>query len=295
MNHAPRSKAARSSTLAILGLLGCTASPAGRADGPATPSGAATASDAATAGDGQASNGDNTDAAKSNDAPTLGPGAWHIGVLSQRGNPDCSEGRQQWVDTQPVIGWISTDALSDEEAKWLDFPVVAHGKWTAAPTSPATTVKGECPPPQARSDWRFTPRGLRIQRGGGRSGGAHLERDYMRPLVDLTATTVGDEIVVDFRNPLPVALQDVVIRIHYEGCMGKPGTLSREHAVGTLEPRAGTRSQLPRLAGRSKADPDIPPDHAARSVQIEATGTDVTLDLDVPLGILGAKVECPAR
>lgn len=280
MSRPARRRSARP-LIAIGGwILACTASPPPHSDGATAPTTAPTTE---------------TPKAESDNGAALGPGAWHVGVLSQRGSPDCSSGKEQWVDTQPVIGWISTNPLSDEQAKWLDFPVVAHGKWTEAPSAPATTIKGECPPPQARSDWRFTPRGVRVQRGGGRSGGQHLERDYLQPLVDLTAVANGEEIVVDFRNPLPVALNDVVIRVHYEGCMGKPGTMSREHPVGTLEPRAGAQARLPRLAGRANADPDRPLDHAARSVQIEANGTDATFDLDVSLRILDVKVECPDR
>lgn len=281
MIHARRTLGARAIVLA--GALSCAPKSADTVPSPSTPVSATTTT--------------TPEATPTSDAGALPPGAWHVGVLSQSGRPDCSNGQEQWVDTRPVIGWISTGPLSAEEEAWLDHPVIAHGKWTTEPQMPTTTVKGECPTPQARSDWELTPRGIRIRRGGGRFGGEHLERDHMQPLVDLRATADAEQLTIDFRNPLPVALAEVVVRVHYEGCMGKPGTMSREHVVGALEQGAGTRVQLPRLAARSTSpgDPPEPPDHAARSVQIEATGTDVTFDLDVPLAVLGVKVGCPKR
>lgn len=228
--------------------------------------------------------------------PAVHQGAWYVGVLGQRGEPECPGGVQRWVDVEPMIGWTPTNALADSELQWLDHPVVAHGQPGPLPEPRVkTTVVAPCPTPQMRSDWVFTPRGLRIVRAGG-SPSAYFARDSLRGLVELTASASAEQLIIDFRNPLPVALSEVTIRVHYEGCRGKPGTTSREHVVGSLAVGAGVRASFGRLF-----EDDRPPDaraaatHRAQSVSIVAQGVDATFDLDVPLAVLGAAVACPDR
>jgi hypothetical protein len=218
-------------------------------------------------------------------------GAWHVGVLGQRGTPACDGDEQRWVDVEPRIGGTPIAPLSIEELAWLDHPVVAHGRSATAPErGESVAVVAPCPTPQARSDWEFTPRGLRILRDGGRTH-AYFVRDAMRPLAELTVSTREPELIVDLRNPVPVELVDVVLRIHYEGCRGKPGTRTREHEVGALGVGAGVQAAFPRRID----DDDGRGVHRAHSVQIVASGDAVTFDLDVPLAVLGAAVACPDR
>jgi hypothetical protein len=113
----------------------------------------------------------------------------------------------------------------------------------------------------------------------------------MRPLAELTVAARERELVVDFRNPVPVALADVVVRIHYEGCRGKPDTRARERVVGGLDVGAGVQAVFP----RSIDDDDGRGPHRAHSVQIVASGDEATFDLDVPLAVLDAAVACPDR
>jgi hypothetical protein len=231
------------------------------------------------------------DTSKQASAPEAKPtdGDWYIGVLGQRGEPDCPKGEQTWIDVEPTIGWTPTQPLGAEESVLLDQPVVAHGLAGEPPVARvATTVTAPCPPPQARSDWRFTPRGLRIYRsGGGRA--PFFVRDSLRPLAELALHADGEQLVVDFRNPVPVELTDVALRIHYEGCHGKPGTLMREHPVGTLATGAGTQATFAAIEVGDRGA------HRAYSVQVIAKGERVTFDLDVPVGRLGVPVECPDR
>lgn len=217
-------------------------------------------------------------------------GDWYIGLLGQRGEPDCPKGEQTWIDVEPTIGWTPTQPLGAEESVLLDQPVVAHGLAGEPPVARVrTTVTAPCPPPQARSDWRFTPRGLRISRSGSGGRAPFFVRDSLRPLAELALKADGDQLVVDFRNPVPVELTDVALRIHYEGCHGKPGTLMREHPVGTLATGAGTQAKFSAIEVGDRGA------HRAYSVQVIAKGERVTFDLDVPVGMLGVPVECPDR
>jgi hypothetical protein len=93
---------------------------------------------------------------------------------------------------------------------------------------------------------------------------------------------------------VPVALADVEIRMHYEGCHGKPGTARREHPVGELAVGAGTRAQFPALVQAERAPGRLEP-HQAYSVQVIAKGERAWFDLDVPLRMVGVDVECPER
>jgi len=216
-------------------------------------------------------------------------GDWYVGVLGQRGTPDCPRGEQTWIDVEPTLGSTPTQPLADAESKWLDQPVVAHGL-AGEPPTPRTrsTVTAECPTPQARSDWELTPRGTRVRRSGGKPA-QFFVRDSLRPLAELTARQDGTQLVIDFRNPVPIALTDVAIVVHYEGCQGKPLTMLREHPVGALAVGAGVQAKLDTLTVGSRGP------HLAYSVQIVATGTDVYFDLDVPVRVLGVQLECPER
>lgn len=229
-----------------------------------------------------------------NAAPT--GGEWYVGVLGAIGEADCPANVQIWVNVEPTIGWARTGPLSDEEAKWMDRPVVAHGHAIAAPPRGKVPLVNECPPMQMRNDWVSTPRGMRISRGGGGGRAEYFERDALRPLGELTATSSAEQLVIELRNPVPTALTDVSIRVHYEGCMGKPGTTHREHAVGDLAVAAGVSAKFDRLV--MAADPrgaHGSASHRAFSVQVIAKADDATFDLDVPLAALGAEVECPGR
>jgi hypothetical protein len=224
------------------------------------------------------------------EAPTPKDGDWYIGLLGQRGEPDCPKGEQTWIDVEPTIGWTPTQPLGPEEAALLDLPVVAHGLVGEPPVPRvAETVTAPCPPPQARSDWELTPRGLRIRRAGGGPRAPFFVRDSLRPLAELSLKADGDTLVVDFRNPVPVEITDVALRVHYEGCHGKPGTMMREHAVGSLAVGAGTQASFASIENGDRGP------HRAYSVQVIAKGERVTFDLDVPVGKLGVPVECPDR
>jgi hypothetical protein len=214
-----------------------------------------------------------------------------VGVLGQFGTPDCTPTEKRFVDIYPVVGEtpIAIETLPQE---LLDTAVIASGRVEERNVGPATSVH-ECPIAQTRSDWLETPRGLHKQRA--RSGPTipSLRVAEMRPLAELTIRATKDEVTVEFRNPVPVALEAVELVAHYEGCFGKPGTATRREEVGKLAIGAGTRAIFPTIVEAERA-PGRPEAHLADSLQILATGEHVVFDLDVPIrGSAGSELPCP--
>ena len=89
-----------------------------------------------------------------------------------------------------------------------------------------------------------------------------------------------------------MALTDVVLWTHYEGCFGKPGTHAEDTAVGELGVGAQASARVPMLSRRS-GSPDGRHEFRAYSVRLEARGEGVVIDLDVPFDRLGVEIECP--
>ena len=99
-------------------------------------------------------------------------------------------------------------------------------------------------------------------------------------------------MVVTLTNPVPVALTDVELHTHYEGCIGKPGTRSETTVDGELGLGAQASARVPTLVQ------DVVPNarghnFGARSVQLVARGEGVVIDLDVSFERLGVPIECP--
>jgi len=222
---------------------------------------------------------------------------WLVGVLGQTGSLECVGGEsRRWVDVAPAIGatTITADALADD---LFDRPVVARGSIVADPparTSERSAAAEPCPPAQMRSDWIETPRGVRMRRDGSPPPLPHFAVQELRPLAELAVQTSGETLTVDFRNPLPVELHGVELRMHYEGCHGKPGTAMERHTVGTLAVGAGTRASFPTLVQSERA-PGRPEPHRAFSLQVIAQGEHAHVDVDVRVAELGAAVKCPGE
>jgi hypothetical protein len=154
---------------------------------------------------------------------------------------------------------------------------------------------------QMRSDWVTTPRGTRVQRT--HAPIAHFQATSVRRLDELTVAREGDEIVVSFTNPLPFALAQVQLELHYEGCYGKPGSTSRASKAHTLEPgqtltdRFGVFVEQAH-AGPRKGGPSAR-QHLANALVLRLGEQDVPgdaavhADLSVELGDLGIDLECP--
>ncbi len=232
-------------------------------------------------------------------SPALGPVTYLVGVVGQSGVEHCPPGgaEREWRDLHPTIGHVQ---VSGPEGSIfdpvMDQPVVAVGQPVDAPPGrPSTALAPEeepCTPAQMRSDWRRTPRGTRIERGD-RPDFRYFHADTVRPLHELQARVDGEHVVVGLTNPVPVALADVELRLHYEGCFGKPGSTSKTKVIGELGEGAHVEVRLPMwirsdaAAGRNA--------FRAYSVQLLGKGEGVVLDLDVSLLALGAQVQCQER
>lgn len=236
---------------------------------------------------------------RSDAGPSATP-TYLLGVMGQTGIEHCPGGGHDrtWLSVHPVIGRVSVSGPADEGVlePLMDRPVLALGQPGEPPAraegtpEPATQVE-PCMPAQRRSDWQLTPRGMLIERDPAPAL-PHLRMDAVRPLHELTVRREGDHVVATLTNPVPVALADVELRTHYEGCFGKPGTRVETTVVGELGRGAQASSRMPVFTRR----PDAPAGRSefrAYSVQLVGRGEGVVIDLDVPLADLGIAIECP--
>lgn len=227
--------------------------------------------------------------------PPRSDAAFLVGVLGQIGVQHCpADGEAQWLAVDHVVGWTTITAPDGDLTELLGQPVIAIGSVGGSSTvTPPGHAVVECPPMQMRSDWVSTPLGIRLRREP-ELHLPHFEAETIEPLPQLSATVSGEAVVVELRNPVPAELRGVEIRIHYEGCHGKPGTTVRTHEVGALQVGAGTRASFPLLVDAERGPGRLEP-HRAASVQVLATGERAYFDLDVPLSSLHAVTTCPDR
>ena len=230
-----------------------------------------------------------------------------LGVVGQQGTPRCTADNgyePQWVGVHPTIGRVSVGGPEDPVFdSVMEQPVLALGRPQPRPvrTIESGGASGDeprdepggmpCAPMQMRSDWRQTPRGILVVREPAPSI-QHFEVQALRPLHELSARFDADAVVVTLQNPVPVALEDVSLRVHYEGCFGKPGTTTKTREIGELGLGAVAST---RVAQRT-TEADSPPGRRsfrAASVQLVGRADGVVIDLDVPLRTLGAGVDCP--
>lgn len=219
-----------------------------------------------------------------------------VGELTEGGVERClADWTSEWAYRYPVVGFTPL-----KPADGVDFSalygalVVVEGGVDIRGLGPLPKVEHEapCAPMQMRSDWVRAPRGMRVQRPGmGRLKGA-FKAERVAPWRGLRVEREGDEVVVTLENTFSVSLVTPKIRVHYEGCFGKPGTTSR--VVGLPELVAGDEmtARFPLLhvdpEGRSGRRT-----FRAASVQIESDISEVVFDLDWPLSRAGIDFECP--
>jgi hypothetical protein len=235
---------------------------------------------------------------------TDGP-EYFFAVASQTGVEHCPDGiGREWLDVQPLLGWTPTsgDASSDLDGL-MDQPVLARGSAGPAPERPPPSIEPvPCTiPMQMRSDWVNTPRGIRARRTSRTSAG-HFHLTSVRRLDELKLEAVGEHVVASFENPLPFALTGVQLRMHYEGCYGKPGTRRLESETATLQPGEVLKHEFPRYAeqdqpGFRKGDRQVRQHHVA-ALELAIAGGEgpaeakVWADLAVSLAWLGVDFDC---
>jgi hypothetical protein len=143
-----------------------------------------------------------------------------------------------------------------------------------------------------RSDWVDSKHGFRVLRSASRPAGA-FAASRVEPFEGLQVSRAGDSLQVRLTNTLPVALHDVAIVLHYEGCYGKPGSSERRESLGTLQAGQTHAASFPVLDSAVSNRPERQP-HRADSVEVRAGRQDnVWFDLDWSLSAAGVSVRCP--
>ncbi len=212
-----------------------------------------------------------------------------IGRLGQLGTEVCSgDHEQSWTDIEPTIGRVGVVGPPDDALEPLmDRPVLARGRPSAAGSGATPPPSGtSCVGMQMRSDWRLTPRGI-VRDRTPQPSVDRLEVTAVRELHELAVRPDGDHVLVTFNNPISNGMTGVELRVHYEGCHGKPMASHQTETIGNLGGGALASARMPLLLGDSEA--------RASSVQLVAEGPELVVDLDVPLADFGIEPECTRR
>ena len=219
-----------------------------------------------------------------------------VGELSEAGAARCLAGGEvEWVGRHPVVGFTPlVPAAGVELAPHYGQLVVVEGAVIPRGLPPAGPVRheGPCLEVQRRSDWIDSPRGMRVQRAGMGPVAPAFAVTHVRAWSGLATRADGEVLEVALTNTFGEPLTGVTLRVHYEGCHGKPGTTTRALGGRTLAPGETLRFEAP-LVARETDRPDGREIFAASSVQVEARGATVAFDLDRSLSRAGVAAPCP--
>ena len=232
---------------------------------------------------------------------------YFLAVLGQTGIEHCDTAggyEPTWLAVEPTLGFVPAggEGLATLDEALYDQPVLARGRRAEHPPRPPLEIEPQpCGMMQMRSDWVTTPRGIRVVRSSDRSTlPDYFDTSSIRRLDELELRLEGDEVLVEFVNPLPVTLDRVGFVMHYEGCYGKPGTASREAPKVTLESGASTSHRFPLIVEKSHSGPRKGGRnariHRAASLVLTLGGADgaiVHTDFALSLNDVGIAFDCP--
>ncbi len=217
------------------------------------------------------------------------------GVLTEQGSKRCTKDMAvEWVDPHLQVGFTRLTADPAGAKALVGKPVVVTGRVDPTFRPPPVRSEGPCPVPQMRSDMVWSKSGMRMQRGE-RTGIQYFTPNKIRVLDEISAEHTAEGLVVTYKNPTDRDMSTVALRVHYEGCFGKPGTLSRDRRLPTLPPGETARLTVPLLleqeaGGRGRKH------YVAWSVQVTVKQAhNMYFDLDVPVHALGVDAKCPDR
>ena len=230
-------------------------------------------------------------------APSLTPsttGDLLVGVLSEQWARRCTAKGDEWVDPHLEVGFVRLQpARGAKLEKARGLPVIARGRALSSVKSAPAADTAPCEQAQMRSDWVHARSGFRIRRPGTRPAG--FAADRVERWDGLVLSRAGERISVKLKNTLGRPLGDVVLTLHYEGCYGKPNSLTEHRRFATLAAGDSVESDFPVLkrlpAGTASPRGGV---HAAHSVQLDARAERITFDLDLGLPPELA-VTCPGR
>ena len=227
--------------------------------------------------------------------PDVGPTTL-VGLLTAQGDRTCDGGKVTWINPHHQAGFVRLVAPTVKLQRFENLPVILTGRvltgWRPPPFK-SGDFKGDqdCGPPvQMRADWEHGKSGTRIRRGPG-PGFAAFKVTGAKPWSGLTARRVGETIEVSLSNDLGVDLKHLTLRLHYEGCYGKPGTMVRSQTRPMMRPGDAAKFIFPVHSWRkARADRSA---HRAVALTLDAQSPAAAFDLNWPLSRTGIRVDCP--
>ena len=217
-----------------------------------------------------------------------------VGLLSRQGDLLCDgTPTGKWVNQHHEVGYVGLVAGKQKLDRFESLPVIVTGRPLSNFRRPEVHHKGACPPPmQMRSDWIQGMSGMRIKRSPG-PGFPGFKVKSIRPWTGLSITRKGEQLVVRLRNEVGVDLRHLGLRVHYEGCYGKPGTMVRSEVRPVV--RAGKQIEVtfPTVTWRSIRGARRA--HAAFALTLSGQSPGVAMDFNWSLRKAGAGVSCPKQ
>lgn len=219
-----------------------------------------------------------------------------VGELAEGGVERClPDWKREWVNRYPMVGFTPLKPKAGvDPAPHYGRLVVVEGVVDPAGLGRQAPVEntGECAMEQMRSDWVNTPGGMRVMRPGMGAVAGALTATKITPWDGLALRVEGDELVAVLTNTFTTTLVAPTIRVHYEGCFGKPGTTSREKSARDLTAGEKLTFRAPLLLDE-EGRPDARRSFAAASVQITSETKTVVFDFDCGLRREGLTAACP--
>ncbi len=226
-----------------------------------------------------------------------------IGLLTVQYDQKCvgADGTDvEWVNPHLELGFSElTNPVDDAATKMTDKVVMlkvdqSKGKPKMLPSDPMAFAFS-CVPMQMRSDWVPAKGGIRINQGlsfGGRWTGIVAKEFKVLNLISLKSS--GPDVLATVTNDSGITLEKLSVVFHYEGCYGKPGSLSESRELGTMKPGEKKLVKAPAVTyGKRVRNSDRLSAHTLRSIQLQSQTPGVVVDLDMPVTPLGIVVECP--
>lgn len=233
-----------------------------------------------------------------------------VGLLTKQYRGRCgADGQHKWDDEHWEVGFVRLDVLKGLDLSALEGkPVVVTGKVKTAQPIPAPEYvhaamelnpkpEGpgiECPMYQMRADWVIGKNGMRIMRSRGAGLPALLAVTKASLFDGLDLEVRGDKLTVTFTSTSRSPLKGVEIRLHYEGCYGKPGTDTRTEKLGDLAAGAHRTVTFPTIVDEDQGKQWGIRHHRAYSIQVLAGPGTTLFDCDLSMGTFDATgIECP--
>lgn len=217
-----------------------------------------------------------------------------IGVVTAQADRRCT-GKMEpdWLNPHHQVGFVRITASKQDLTPYEGKPVIVTGR-IANVLPPKITHTGHCMEAQMRSDWVVGKNGMRIRRAAG-VGFAAMSVDTVTPLTGFAASRKDKKLSVRFTNPTAASLGTVSMIIHYEGCYGKPGTLSESSETKAVARGKTATVSVPINLERKRGQRLRRYRAASASVRISDT-KGITSNLTMSLSAIGGgHFDCPKR